>query len=718
MISLKQQIEDNLVEKLSYEVRQQELLNTQRTSTNANNDRYGTKLSSSASDSYANNQNGNFRTVFMQPVAPLSSSSQTSSGNYDLNPSPDSQVELTDIQRRLQDDLSRQLQSAISETRKEFRSSSASSYSSSGSHVTPSPATYQATLDELTEELKRNLTRKLQQQLQQQRSYTYGTRSGQSSYSSRQVDDLRSRLQDDLVKQLQDGLYQSTYSQYSSYSSSSNYQRPSHTKTGASYRSSDNSRYVATNADCDEGYGYRRKRSYAGYKPDDDVQMLEDPWMDYKPTEFDPRTPRAIAENLRADQEIFDYGNAPQSNTKPNIGVDGLLDDLTQNVVAEDFNPYLTDLAQQNEHLEEMIHEDVLPNVNFEQQQVQHGESENFDGLAGLTQYENQDELTQKTEDLTQQIENWAVDEDFRLPQKQTFSGQNEVSQSTESSSENHLNQKDEELIQQTEDSTLGRNFDNFQISSQSQKNHDLTRETENLTQQTENLAKQIENMEDTSAQLQEPVDYHKPNNSTTNEIVEDLTQTQQIEDKTIGETISDLNPQKLNFEDLTNQRQEHFYQQPMQGLTQQTEVDDFSGLDMRNVDEGDTQQTNIEDFGYRRPDYGRFYRPSVDDLASSNSFAEKQSDVQEALPEMYDFQQKQESIAQDEYEGRRPVVEEEIVPKVAYQTTSKDEQIPNASFTYNASSKPGFWKNIGNHISDAYQSVKDKAVKLKEKLF
>lgn len=110
---------------------------------------------------------------------------------------------LEELTRRLQSDLSRQLQHAISE---EYAQSSAYSRSSTSQ--------MQQDIRRFEDELRANLTRKLQQALNEQYgqqtvsgpysySITRGSPSHTANYNTQELEDLKRQLETDLVSQLQ-----------------------------------------------------------------------------------------------------------------------------------------------------------------------------------------------------------------------------------------------------------------------------------------------------------------------------------------------------------------------------------------------------------------------------------------------------------------------------------------------------------------------------------
>lgn len=160
---------------------------------------------------------------------------------------------MSQLQRQLQDNLSRQLQAAISRD--------SSSYSSSGTY---SPQNYQTSLQHLTDELNRNVSRHLQE-FSGSASY-----SASGNYDQAQIENLRSQLLSSLTRQLQQNLQQHFQSSSSSYgaSSSSNYRpvRGSQNYLQGQYRSGGS--VTIAGEDCDHGnVGYRMKRSpYTAYR--------------------------------------------------------------------------------------------------------------------------------------------------------------------------------------------------------------------------------------------------------------------------------------------------------------------------------------------------------------------------------------------------------------------------------------------------------------------
>lgn len=279
--SLKQQIEDNLVEKLSYGIRQQETRYDEEsrpytgTQYRPAYSGYGTNSQSSSSSSSTFNSASQYG---VSGVAPLNSPTSSDYYNSRTPNHPDSEVELTNIQQQLQNDLSRQLQYAIREQTKEY-----STYASSGG---VGSSNYQTALQQLTEELKRNLTQQLQRYMNERRnaaslsSSSYAHSSGsQARYNQQALEDVSRNLQSNLLRQLQDGLRQSWSSEYS-YSASGSYTRPTSYSGGVKGHSQS---YTQYGEDCDESGDYnshyRAKRELVlrnRANQNDLTQQLED----------------------------------------------------------------------------------------------------------------------------------------------------------------------------------------------------------------------------------------------------------------------------------------------------------------------------------------------------------------------------------------------------------------------------------------------------------
>lgn len=403
--NLKQQIEDNLVEKLSYGIRQQESrYDEERTYSQTHQTRpqhttygngYANSHSSSSSFSASSQYGTNYRpSSGVKSVVPLRPAPQTDDyGNsyrqpgYEIN--PNSEVELTDIRQQLQNDLSRQLQYAIREQTKEY-----SSYASSGS---VGSSNYQTALQQLTDELKRNLTEQLQRSLRQhygdQRSrgsYSYSqTASGSlhtsANYNQQQLEDLTRQLQENLIRQLQDSFqrsWSSAYS-YSSSSGSSDYTRPSYGfKSGGVKGHSQSYTYGSQVAaeDCDEsGYvshqPYRRKRSavhdYQQQYADDLTQQQEDVF-DYYRNYGQQQQPQPVRyQDLTQQQEDgFDYYRShPRQQQQQH------LEDLTQQQdVFDNYGNYGQQQQPQPVRLQDLTQqdEDDYYSTHYQPRQQQH----------------------------------------------------------------------------------------------------------------------------------------------------------------------------------------------------------------------------------------------------------------------------------------------------------------------------------------------------------
>ncbi|KAG5871398.1 hypothetical protein JTB14_030675 [Gonioctena quinquepunctata] len=138
---------------------------------------------------------------------------------------------IAQLQKQLQDDLSKQLRGALSENQ----------YNTYHSKDIYRPQNYQTTLNQLSDELNRNLTRHLQEYSAMGSYAAYG------NFDNSQMQRLKTQLQDSLMSQLQQGLQQSyqTSSSYSSSSSSSsgnsNYRpvREFQNYLGGQYRNAD-----------------------------------------------------------------------------------------------------------------------------------------------------------------------------------------------------------------------------------------------------------------------------------------------------------------------------------------------------------------------------------------------------------------------------------------------------------------------------------------------
>lgn len=376
---LKQQIEDNLVEKLSYGIRQQasrydeerqRYVETRRPSYGFTN----SHSSSSASSFKSANQYGGT----VSGVAPLNPDYHNTRrpNHYDTN--PDSEVELTNIQQQLQGDLSRQLQHAIREQTKEY-----STYATSGNVGSSS---YQTALQQLSDELKRNLTEQLQRYLAERRSASYSLGSGShASYNQQQLEDVTRRLQSNLLGQLQDGLRQSWSSQYS-YSASGSYTRPTSYSSGVKGHAQSYTQYGAE--DCDESGHYRGKREIVlrhRAEPNDLTQQLED--FGYYQQESDGLTQQQDAYGQRGNLEDLTQQQQQDDfyNSRPGFGA----------TVPRKPSEKLQNSAELDDQQQQL--EDVYGNLEVGSQLREKRTTE-----ASIFQQQNEDDLTQQlqTEDL------------------------------------------------------------------------------------------------------------------------------------------------------------------------------------------------------------------------------------------------------------------------------------------------------------------------------
>lgn len=547
--NLKQQVEDNLVEKLSYGIRQQESrYDEERRYVQTQQTGYRNSQSSSSSASFSSaGQHG-----VVQPVVPLSS--HTSTGQYDYRNShrqtgyevnPDSEVELTNIQQQLQNDLSRQLQYAIRDQTKEY-----SSYASSGSVGSSS---YQTALQQLQDELRRNVTEQLQRILTQhygdQRtrgSYSYSTTAGGSlrssaNYNQEQVDDITRRLQENLMRQLQEGLRQSWSSQYS-YSSSSSYNRPAYGVKSAGYGTKGHAQsYTQYGEDCDEN-GYSGQQTYRGkreivlrnrgnlpsrsnyYDQQGLTQQTED-GFDYYQQQQQGLTQQQedLLDDFRNQQEDDYYSQQQQRRAN--------LADLTQQQQQTD----LQDLTQQQEddYYDQQQQEDLR-----QKNQNQQTETLSLDSKPGFGIVRDQkpsEKLRHSAEldDLTQQQQTEDIYGNLQIGSRSTTE-KNYFQQSNENLQQN---QDFDDLTQQQQtDDTYG----NLQVGSQIRQKRTTTEanyyrrtnpQIDDLTQQQQTediygnlqLGSQIREKRTTTE-----ANYYRQTNP---QLQDDLTQQQQTED-------------------------------------------------------------------------------------------------------------------------------------------------------------------------------------------
>nr|CAH7723006.1 unnamed protein product [Callosobruchus chinensis] len=266
--NLKYQIERNLFEKLNrdFETYRSRWSSQQSHSSQAS---YGSNYldySSPQYDVYTTPRN-----YYVQPTASRISSlvAGGSSSNYNYNSNYgvkghhgaatqySSSSNMADLQRQLQEDLSRQLQAAINKGHYE-------SYSYS-------PQNYQSSLQQLQDELHRNLTRQLSEYS------ASGSYAAHGNFDESQMAALKNQLESSLMSQLQQGLQRSfaTHSSYSASSSSS-----ASGSASANYRPVRGSQYsqggmgqfragYESMDDCvgDDPNAYsRQKRSYQPYR--------------------------------------------------------------------------------------------------------------------------------------------------------------------------------------------------------------------------------------------------------------------------------------------------------------------------------------------------------------------------------------------------------------------------------------------------------------------
>ncbi|CAH1978332.1 unnamed protein product [Acanthoscelides obtectus] len=283
--NLKYQIERNLFDKLNRD------FETYRS-------RWSSQQSHSSQSAYGSNyldhSSGQYgvyttpRNNYYQPTASRISSlvAGGSNNNYNYNSNYgikghgttqySSSSNMAELQRRLQDDLSRQLQAAITKGHYD-------SYSYS-------PSNYQTSLQQLQDELHRNLTRQLSEYS------ASGSYAAHGDFDESQMAALKSQLESSLMNQLQQGLQRSfaTHSSYSASSSSS-----ASGSASGSYRPVRGSQYYQAGM----GQQYR-----AGYESMDDCVGDDPNAYSRQKRSYQPYRSRPIGLGVSANSNYGGYG--------------------------------------------------------------------------------------------------------------------------------------------------------------------------------------------------------------------------------------------------------------------------------------------------------------------------------------------------------------------------------------------------------------------------
>ncbi|KAJ8980104.1 hypothetical protein NQ317_008565 [Molorchus minor] len=451
---------------------------------------------------------------------------------------------LSQLQRQLQMDLSRQLQQALN--RGHF------GYSSSGGY---NPQSYQTSLQQLSDELNRNLTRRMEEYS----SSSYYSSSGNVDQS--QLASLRNQLQADLMRQLQQGLqqsYQSSSSYSASSSSSSGSFRPvrgfqSQNYQAGQYKTGGHLGLMAGD-DClgDDPNAYtnhRMKRSYQAYRSQP-IGLSNTGSNKYYGT-YGRNQPQQQAEELGQEEDESDLTQQVQDPTYESFHTDPhgqQIDesDLTQQVEEAGYgkleldpqSQQQTDLGQQIDDSESIQHVADSGNGSHEQ----------------FVYYGQQEENS----DLTQQVED---------------SGYGKLqldSQQSQKPNKYRQQEDDSDLTQQVEDIGYG----SLEVGSQQNQiqtgygqhedNSDLTQQTQALQNQRLNGVGQQEDNSDLTQKV-EDIGFGKPQRQQqTRSDQQDSDLTQQVEDSGYG---------KLQLDSQQSQRQTgHGQLEDNSDLTQQVE--------------------------------------------------------------------------------------------------------------------------------------------------
>ncbi|CAG9823753.1 unnamed protein product [Phaedon cochleariae] len=463
---------------------------------------------------------------------------------------------MAQLQRNLQDQLSRQLQAAINQEQH-------SSYSSSGSSYNPS--NYQASLQELSNELNRNLTKNLQEYSASGSYAAYG------NFDSTQMERLRSQLQDSLMSELRQGLQRSfqTHGSYSSSSSgSSNYRQVRGYQDQGQYRSGYES---IAGEDCDGHQSYRAKRSYS---------PSSYAWSRH----HSQSSHYSGAISSYPGNHYSSYGRRAESTNQQELGQQIELGQELENsdLVQEVQNPL--EFGQQEEESYgklQLSNQEPLGQHIDDSDLTQQVEDSGY----GKLQLSNQEPLGQQIDDsdLTQQIEDSGYG-------KLQLSNQEPLGQQID----------DSDLTQQVEDSGYGK----LQLSNQKPLGQQI--DDSDLTQQVEDSGHgklQLSNQEPLGQQIDdsdltqqiEDSGYGKlqlSNQEPLGQQIDDSDLTQQVEDSGHGKLqLSNQEPlgQQIDDSDLTQQVEDSGY-----GKLQLSNQEPLG----QQIDDSDLTQ-QIEDSGY-----------------------------------------------------------------------------------------------------------------------
>ncbi|XP_018332034.1 putative uncharacterized protein DDB_G0271606 [Agrilus planipennis] len=241
-----------------------------------------------------------------------SSSSHSASASYNQNsgsyyPS-DYQEGLNVVANEVETDLTRQLQSALTEQEKQLRHMM--------SYSQQDRPNYQQTLAELQDELRRNFTNKLDDSLRkhyrvetQSGSYFFATGSGSGSQDQQQMQQKLERLRDSLQSQLMQQLERGMAHQQSYYSSSS-----SSSSASSGYKSAKLSQYPSKSYSQNYGSGLT-------YEEDCDTQG-DDPHSYRRSVRSTPDQQQEDVEDLVQETELLqqkDLDKLTQQQENPEV---------------------------------------------------------------------------------------------------------------------------------------------------------------------------------------------------------------------------------------------------------------------------------------------------------------------------------------------------------------------------------------------------------------
>uniref|UniRef100_V5GQS7 Uncharacterized protein n=1 Tax=Anoplophora glabripennis TaxID=217634 RepID=V5GQS7_ANOGL len=685
--NLRSQIERNLIEKLNrdfetYKSRWYQQSSHSQSSQSSSNIKYG-GYSTPRYDVYVTPQynpyDSDVEHFSTRPsathIVPLISSGGSSSSNrqhnllagssqsgYEIS-SGSGGSSISELQRRLQQDLSRQLQAAIS--RGHY-----GSYSSSGSYNAP---TYQSSLQELSNELNRNLTKQLHEYSASGYYSSYG------NFDQAQLANLRNQLQTDLMRQLQQGLQQSfqassSFSASSSSNSNANY-RPTRGFDNyqlGQYRSGGNL-LTMDGADCvgDDPNAYnnhRMKRSYPPYRS------------------------RPIG--------LSYSGNSGYTSNYGYTGSYGQQQELGQQVDESDLTQQVEDVSLEKLQQGSLTQQQVNLGQDDDSQLTQQVEDSGIGKLQLGSQNQQQVNLGQQTDDsdLTQQVE------DDRFGKLQLGS-QNQIGYGQRVD--------DSELTQQIETENLG----HLQLGSQNQQQVGLGQQVDDseLTQQVE-----YQNLEQLQlgSQNQQQTGYGQQ--------VDDSELTQQVENENFGQLqLSSQNQHQLGYGQqlpnsnsgklqLGSQIQPGYTRQiDDSGLTQ--EVEDFGKLQLgsqnQQVDNLDLTQ-QVEDKNLGKLQLGAQNQQQIDqiqDLDLTQQVEDSNIDKLQVGPQL----QQQVDLAQDEQSGLTQQVENLGLGKLKLgsqrqQQIQLDQQVDNSDLTQQVEDSHELQQREDISDSDLTQEVEE----------